>query len=77
MITASRGSTIEHLTAHYVEEINGYRALFDLRPADDDIEAIDLRLYLRIEGRPLTETWNYQWMPPPVKERKAALTAAL
>ena len=77
MITATRGSTIEHLTAHYVEEIKGYRVLFDLKPADDSNEVIDLRMYLRIDGRPLSETWNYQWMPPPVKDRKAALTAAL
>ena len=63
----------EHVTAHYVEEIKGYRALFDVRPADDSNDAIDLRLYLRIDGRPLTETWIYQWTPPPVKDRKALL----
>jgi periplasmic glucans biosynthesis protein len=73
MITTTHGSTTEHLTAHYVEEIKGYRVLFDLRPADDNNDAIDLRMYLRIDGRPLTETWNYQWTPPPVKDRKAAL----
>ncbi len=72
VITTSRGST-EHVTAHYVEEFKGYRALFDIKPPDDSNEAIDLRLYLRIDGRPLTETWNYQWTPPPVKDRKAAL----
>jgi glucans biosynthesis protein len=32
-----------------------------------------LRLYLRVEGRPLTETWIYQWTPPSPKERKLAL----
>jgi glucan biosynthesis protein len=31
VITTSRGTT-EHVTAHYVEEFNGYRALFDVRP---------------------------------------------
>jgi glucans biosynthesis protein len=72
VITTSRGST-EHVTAHYVEEFKGYRALFDIKPPEDSNEAIDLRLYLRIDGRPLTETWNYQWTPPPVKDRKAAL----
>ncbi len=72
VITASRGQT-EHVTAHYVEEFNGYRALFDIRPTDDSVEPIDLRLYLRLEGRPLTETWIYQWTPPSVKERKLAL----
>ena len=73
VITASHGQT-EHVTAHYVEEWNGYRALFDIRPPEDSIEPIDLRLFLRIDGRPLTETWIYLWSPPSLKERKAALT---
>ena len=30
-------------------------------------------MYLRVDGKPLTETWIYQWTPPPVKDRKAAL----
>ncbi len=72
VIGTSKGTT-EHITTHYVEEIKGYRALFDIRPPEDSNEIIDLRLYLRIDGRPLTETWIYQWMPPSVKERKAAL----
>jgi glucans biosynthesis protein len=72
VITASRGTT-EHVTAHYVAEIGGYRALFDVRPPDDSVEPIDLRLYLRIDGRPLTETWIYQWTPPSLKDRKAAI----
>jgi glucans biosynthesis protein len=72
VITTSRGQT-EHVTAHYVEEIHGYRALFDVRPPDDSVEPIDLRLYLRVNGRPLTETWIYLWTPPSLKDRKAAL----
>ena len=36
--------SIEHVTAHYVAEFNGYRALFDVRPPDDSVEPIDLRL---------------------------------
>jgi periplasmic glucans biosynthesis protein len=73
VITTSSGTT-EHVTAHYVEEFKGYRALFDVRPPDDSLDAINLRLYLRIDGRPLTETWIYQWTPPAIKDRKAALT---
>jgi glucans biosynthesis protein len=72
VITTSRGMT-EHVTAHYVEEFNGYRALFDVKPTDDLVEPINLRMYLSVEGRPLTETWIYQWTPPSAKERKAAL----
>jgi periplasmic glucans biosynthesis protein len=73
VITTSKGSSTEHVTAHYVDEFRGYRALFDVRPPDDSNEPVDLRLYLRIDGRPLTETWIYQWTPPTVKDRKAAL----
>jgi glucans biosynthesis protein len=72
VITTSRGQ-VEHVTAHYVEEFHGYRALFDVKP-DDGIEPIDMRLYLRIDGRALTETWIYLWTPPSAKERKAALS---
>ena len=72
VITTSRGTT-EHVTAHFVPEFGGYRALFDVRPTDDSVEPIDLRMYLRIEGRPLTETWIYQWTPPSAKERKLAI----
>jgi glucans biosynthesis protein len=72
VISTSKGTT-ENVTAHYVDEIKGYRALFDIRPPEDSNDIIDLRLYLRIDSRPLTETWIYQWMPPSVKERKAAL----
>ncbi len=69
VVTASRGTT-EHVTAHYVAEFNGFRALFDLRPPDDDVEPIDLRLYLRVGGVPLTETWIYQWTPPSPQARR-------
>jgi glucans biosynthesis protein len=73
VITTSRGTT-EHVTAHYIAEFNGYRALFDVKPPDDSNDPLDLRMYLRIEGRPLTETWIYQWTPPSIKDRKAALS---
>ncbi len=72
VITTSRGTT-EHVTAHFVSEFAGYRALFDVRPPEDSVEPIDLRLYLRIDGRPLTETWIYQWTPPSLKDRKLAI----
>jgi periplasmic glucans biosynthesis protein len=73
VITTSRGQT-EHVTAHYVEGFHGYRALFDVKPPDDGTAPIDMRLYLRVDGRALTETWIYLWTPPSAKERKAALS---
>jgi glucans biosynthesis protein len=69
VISASRGD-ISITSARPQVEINGYRTMFDLRPNDDSMEPIDLWLYLRIDGQPLTETWVYQWTPPPLAERK-------
>ncbi len=68
VISASRGA-IELASARPLYEINGVRALFDIRP-DAGTEPIDLRLYLRLDGQALSETWIYQWTPPPLEERK-------
>lgn len=70
VITASRGK-IEITSARPQKAIKGYRAMFDLRPTDSSREPIDLRLYLRMNGRPLTETWLYQWTPPPTATHRA------
>lgn len=43
----------------------GYRVRFDLAPTDSATDPINLRLYLRRDGKPLTETWLYQWIPAP------------
>ena len=50
--------------------------MFDLKPPDDSVEPIDIRMFLRRRNQPLTETWIYQWTPPSVAERKAALHLA-
>ncbi|HEY1371857.1 MAG TPA: glucan biosynthesis protein D [Candidatus Binatia bacterium] len=68
-ISASRGA-VEIVSAQPQEEIKGWRAKFDIRPADDSAEPIDLRLYLRLGKQALTETWIYQWTPPPPAERR-------
>jgi glucans biosynthesis protein len=75
VISASRGS-VEITSARPLLAVQGYRAMFDLRPLDDSIEPIDLRLFLRRNGQPLTETWVYQWIPPSPQERHAALVQA-
>jgi glucans biosynthesis protein len=75
VITASRGK-IEITSARPLEPVDGYRAMFDVKPTDDSLEPIDLRLYLRSNGQPLTETWIYQWTPPTMEERRRALVKA-
>jgi len=68
VITASRGRT-EITSARPLHAINGYRAMFDLVP-DDALKPIDLRLQLKLGNEVLTETWLYQYTPPPKEERR-------
>jgi glucans biosynthesis protein len=68
MISASRGK-IEIASARPFKELNGYRAMFDLNLTDESAEPINLRLFLTANGQPLTETWIYQYTPPPPDER--------
>ncbi|MBY6208358.1 MULTISPECIES: glucan biosynthesis protein [Halomonas] len=70
VIEASAGE-IEITSARPLAAIQGYRAMFDVVPPDDGSEPINLRLYLRDkDGNPLTETWIYQWTPPPADQRE-------
>ncbi|MBF1803007.1 glucan biosynthesis protein [Alloalcanivorax profundimaris] len=67
----SSAGRVEITSARPLHEIDGYRAMFDLVPPEDDLTPINLRLFLKREsdGAPLTETWIYQWSPPPMEER--------
>jgi periplasmic glucans biosynthesis protein len=60
VITASRGQ-IEVPSVRPLDIVRGYRVTFDLKPTDDSVAPVDLRLYLHANGQPLTETWLYQW----------------
>lgn len=72
VITASRG-TVEIPSLRPLAALPGYRAIFDLRPDDESREPINLRLFLRLDGQALSETWHYQWTPPSAAERAALL----
>ncbi len=41
----------------------------DLKPTAANVTPIDLRVFLTVDGQPLSETWLYQWMPPASAER--------
>jgi glucans biosynthesis protein len=69
IISASRGE-IEIASARPLASINGWRALFDLKLTDVSVEPVNLRLFLALAGRPVTETWIYQYTPPPPDQRK-------
>lgn len=75
VVSASRGQ-IEITSARPLSSVNGFRAMFDLKLTDDSTDPVDLRLFLRKNGQPLTETWLYQWVPPSPQERRTALIAA-
>jgi periplasmic glucans biosynthesis protein len=72
VITVSRG-TIETPSARPLQSLGGFRAMFDIKPPDDSVQPIDIRLFLRHRHQPLTETWIYQWSPPSPQERQIAL----
>ena len=60
---------IELASVRPLDAIGGYRAMFDVRPPDDGTTPIDLRMVLRLGDQALSETWIYQWSPPPAPER--------
>lgn len=69
VITASDGK-VEIESARPLASINGYRAMFDVVPPGDGNEPINLRVYLEVDGQPLSETWMYQWNPPAKDDRE-------
>jgi periplasmic glucans biosynthesis protein len=71
VISVSRGR-IEIPSARILRPENGWRAMFDLAP-DESTEPINLRLYLALNGQPLSETWLYQYTPPAPADRKTLL----
>ena len=61
VVTASRG-TVSGQYAVRVVGTDRWRAFFDL-DATPGPDPVDLRLFLRLNGQPLTETWLYQYFP--------------
>lgn len=47
------------LQVQQLPDAKTWRATFRLQP--DDETPSDMRLYLKLNGKPLTETWNYVW----------------
>lgn len=74
VIEASSG-TLEITSARPLAAVSGYRAMFDLRPAEGSTAPVNLRLHLTAGGRRISETWLYQWTPPEAAEQRRALQA--
>jgi len=62
------GGKVEVTSARPLSQVHGYRAMFDLVP-DATTTPITMRLFLSSNGQPLSETWLYEWVPPPLAER--------
>lgn len=75
VISVSRGE-VEITSARPLWEIDGFRAMFDVKLLDDSMDPVDIRMFLRVGHLPLTETWTYQWSPPSVKDRLLMLQQA-
>ena len=67
-LEVTRGG-VELTSCRPLEAIGGYRALFDLKP-DESTDPINIKLYLEFAGVPLSETWVYQYSPPPLADRR-------
>ena len=72
VISTSSGH-VQIVSARPLTPIGGWRAMFDLVPGQDE-QPIDLRLYLSLDGQALSETWMYQYTPPPLAQQQAYLT---
>ncbi|QQP94750.1 glucan biosynthesis protein [Lysobacter enzymogenes] len=70
VVQISGGARLETVSCRPLHEIGGYRVMFDAVPPGDATDQLDLRLFLRDASGTLSETWLYQWSPPPKSERK-------
>ncbi len=62
VLTTSRGTFSQVFTEAVPDGVKGHwRAAFDLTVTGPD--PVELRLYLRLAGKPLSETWAYQYHP--------------
>jgi glucans biosynthesis protein len=68
VITLSSGK-VELTSARPLDIIKGRRAMFDVVPGPTT-DPITMRMYLAADGKPLTETWLYEWIPPAAADRK-------
>jgi glucans biosynthesis protein len=69
VIWASRGRVEITSARPIVPTPQQWRVMFDLALTDDSVEPINLRLFLSLDGQALSETWLYQYVPPPPDRR--------
>lgn len=69
VITVASGQ-VKQVEILYIQPLDAYRILFDWYPETASSEPIEFRLFLRSQGIVLSETWLYQYFPPPLDERR-------
>jgi glucan biosynthesis protein len=69
MVTVSDGK-VQDFHVLVLPDNKGYRVIFDWYPTSDSVTPVDMRLYIRTNGRTLSETWLYQYFPPAPELRK-------
>jgi glucans biosynthesis protein len=64
VVDASRGE-LDLVVAFPIDTTDRWRVTFDLDigPPEQGIDPIDLRLFLRHDGKAMSETWLYQAFP--------------
>lgn len=71
VISVSHGQAKDIQVFALHPEIKGFRAQFDWYPTDDSTDPVIMRLYIR-NGQTkevLSETWLYEYFPPPANKR--------
>ncbi|MCM5703825.1 glucan biosynthesis protein [Larsenimonas salina] len=68
VVEASHGK-VDLEQAFRFDEADAYRAIFDWTPESDSTEPVTLRMYLAKDGKAVSETWLYQWVPPNPDQR--------
>ncbi|APQ13718.1 glucan biosynthesis protein D [Pseudomonas oryzihabitans] len=69
VVTVSSGK-VQDFHVLKIDEIGGYRVLFDWYPTSDSTEPVAMRAFIRTHDRPLSETWLYQYFPPAADQRR-------
>ncbi|WCE08477.1 MULTISPECIES: glucan biosynthesis protein D [Pseudomonas] len=69
VVTATDGK-VQDFHVLKIDEIGGYRVIFDWYPTSDKTDPVQLRAFIRTQDRALSETWLYQYFPPAPDQRR-------
>ncbi|EPC00334.1 hypothetical protein L861_07500 [Litchfieldella anticariensis FP35 = DSM 16096] len=67
-ISASTGE-VRDVQLLWMDPVKSLRVLFDWYPENDLQDPVDMRMVLEADGEIISETWLYQYFPPPPEKR--------